>query len=69
MREENEIKHIELYTKFIERYRNDIQKEKVERRDRKIDEILNTKFNFINIKNKNPSIMMGFYLYSLSLSL
>jgi hypothetical protein len=26
MREENEIKHIELYTKFIERYRNDIQK-------------------------------------------
>jgi hypothetical protein len=43
MREENEIKHIELYTKFIERYRNDIQKEKVERRDRKIDEILNTK--------------------------
>jgi hypothetical protein len=47
MREENEIKHIELYTKFIERYRNDIQKEKVERRDRKIDEILNTKFNFI----------------------
>jgi hypothetical protein len=28
MREENEIKHIELYTKFIERYRNDIQKKK-----------------------------------------
>jgi hypothetical protein len=48
MREENEIKHIELYTKFIERYRNDIQKEKVERRDRKIDEILTQKFNFIN---------------------
>jgi hypothetical protein len=35
MREENEIKHMELYTKFIERYRNDIQKEKVERRDRR----------------------------------
>jgi hypothetical protein len=28
MREENEIKTYELYTKFIERYRNDIQKEK-----------------------------------------
>jgi hypothetical protein len=39
MREENEIKH--MVYKFIERYRNDIQKEKVERR--KIDEILNTK--------------------------
>jgi hypothetical protein len=37
MREENEIKTYRIvYT--IERYRNDIQK-KVERRDRKIDEI------------------------------
>jgi hypothetical protein len=32
MREENEIKHIELYTKFIERYRNDIQKKEKEQR-------------------------------------